>query len=377
VKGVSPSGERPASEADAKRGRESGQGCENTPDRLNQSGSEKGGQAAAARSAARPAALPCLNSHNSGSREQELTLLRANLALGDENWQTCEEIRAGESAARRRAYKLGHDMEGFFTGAGIEHVLMLELTHGHDGPRSLAKKWDRMVKNGALPWLRDWGRIVEPHKSGAAHYHMVVEGPLGMDVRTGFDFDALRQADEAAQRKDWKECAKWTKIYSASAQPWLRAQWRRLKRILPKYGFGTRFRLVPVRTCGTAVAKYVAKYLSKCLGRDLGPEWKGTRRVEWSRKHAYRPRRKVSSQFAWAGLKSGNGPKFRRRVGQMAQILGLENDDLKGLGSLVGTRWAFHWGGYLRGSDEEFARFLEELPFRSQQLIAINRRKRS
>jgi hypothetical protein len=259
-------------------------------------------------------------------------------------------------------------MEGFFKSVGLERVLMLELTHGKDGPKRLARKWDRLSHNGALPWLRDWGRITEPHKSGAAHFHFIVEAPEGIDVRSGFDFNALAMADEAAHARNWPECSKWTKAYSASAHPWLRAQWPRLRTLARRYGFGGRCRLVPVRTCGKAVSHYVSKYLSKCLANDLGPEWKGVRRVEWARKVAFKPRRKVSSQFAWAGIVSGHGPTHRGRIDQIARALGLGVDDMEGLRRVAGPRWAYHWREQLRGTDEEFEIFLKEVPFRARIL---------
>jgi len=293
------------------------------------------------------AALPCRNSHNSGFTAED--------AAG---WKTPEQLESAEGAARRRAFKLRHDMAGFLKAVGLERVLMLELTHGRDGPKQLARKWDRLAKNGGLPWLRDWGCITEPHKSGAAHFHFVIEAPEGLDVRTGFDFAALGRADAAAQARDWAECQRWTKAYSASAHSWLRTQWLRLRTLSRRYGFGGRCRLVPVRTCGEAVAHYVAKYLSKCLANDLGPAWKRVRRVEWARKAGFKPRRKVSSQFAWAGIISGHGRKHRQRLDQIARALGLGPDDMEGLRRVAGPRWAYRWREQLRGTDEEFDHFL-------------------
>lgn len=408
-------GERSASEADAKKDRESvGQTPANpahaavlASDQDSQSGrwgalglggAESGrwganavtdatagiGPAGAARSRAQrgpdgSAGLTCLDSHSSGLSDREP--LSVDLKIEEMDWRDAERLRSAVSAARRRAFKLGHDMVGFFRAVGLNRVMMLELTHGQDGPRRLAKKWDRLAKSGSIPWLRDWGRITEPHKSGAAHFHFVIEAPEGLDVRTGFDFEALRRADEAAQARNWPECARWTKIYAASAHPWLRLQWRRLRMLTRRYGFGGHCRLVPVRTGGEAVAKYVSKYLGKCLGHDLGKEWHGARRVEWSRKAAYKLRRKVSSQFAWAGIVSGNGPKYRGRIGQIARALGLADDDLDGLRRVIGPRWAYHWGPFLRGSDEIFAGFLLEVPLRnflrrSQRKIAHDAKPR-
>ncbi len=79
-------GERPASEADAKRGRESGLQLgtgESAPIR----GCGWGAPGMAARSAAAPAALPCQNSNNSNQKTKRYRLTTVSNWVGVETWE--------------------------------------------------------------------------------------------------------------------------------------------------------------------------------------------------------------------------------------------------------------------------------------------------
>ena len=133
---------------------------------------------------------------------------------------------------------------------GIERLGFLTLTVGD----SVAGRWigvtDRAEAsrrfNSILNRIREryqCGVIVtERHKSGAIHFHLLVV--LSADIRTGFDW-------EAVSRRDYR-----------SASEALRAEWAWWRENQSKYGFG-RHELMPVRTTGEQMGRYVAKYLGK------------------------------------------------------------------------------------------------------------------
>ena len=99
------------------------------------------------------------------------------------------------------------------------------------------------------PIFKAWVHVKERQKRGAWHYHLIVA--LTDDIRTGINFDELNRG-----------------IYS-SAGPFLRSLWNALREKLPDYGFG-RSELLPVRSNGAAMARYVGKYISKHMGASIG-----------------------------------------------------------------------------------------------------------
>ena len=105
---------------------------------------------------------------------------------------------------------------------------------------------------------------------------------LDSDIRTGFDFFAVRDQD-----------------YS-SANKAIRAEWAFWRKTAPKYRFG-RTELMPVRSNSEGIGRYVGKYISKGI-ESRTEQFKGTRLVEYSRKA------KIAStrfQFVTEGLLSG------------------------------------------------------------------------
>lgn len=159
---------------------------------------------------------------------------------------------------------------------GIERLGFLTLTVGD----SVAGRWvgvtDRAEAsrrfNSILNRIREryhCGVIVtERHKSGAIHFHLLVV--LSDDIRTGFDW-------EAVSRRDYR-----------SASDALRAEWAWWRENQGKYGFG-RHELMPVRTTGEQIGRYVAKYLGKSWSERTADD-KGGRCVryfgKWDRQGA-------------------------------------------------------------------------------------------
>jgi len=115
---------------------------------------------------------------------------------------------------------------------------------------------------------------------------------------------------------------------------------------LPKYGFG-RSELLPVKSCGAAMAEYVGKYLSKPA--DVPEDWGRFRRVEYH--HGGEPWRTSTCQRAAVG-----GVSWVWRTGLKAYCEGhrvTEGD----LADRLGPRWAWKLkGDVFHSFVEAFAR---------------------
>jgi len=91
-----------------------------------------------------------------------------------------------------------------------------------------------------------WVRERQP-RTGSWHAHCVVN--VGWDIKTGFPFDQVQ------------------KRFYANVDPRLREQWKLLREMAEKYGFG-RTELLPLKASGPSCARYLVKYLVKVRGSD-------------------------------------------------------------------------------------------------------------
>lgn len=219
---------------------------------------------------------------------------------------------------------------------GVEKLGFLTLTVGD----SVNGRWvgvsDRAEAsrrfNSILNRIRERYRcgviVTERHKSGAIHFHLLVV--LREDIKTGFDFEAVKNRDYR------------------SASDALRDEWAWWRENQGKYGFG-RHELMPVRTTGEQIGRYVAKYLGKSW-EERAADDKGGRCVRyfgrWSstdakvgppmsaRHGAVTPRacawRECMKQIQWAtryhglelnegNIKDYNGPRWAWRATQQIQ----------------------------------------------------------
>jgi len=359
-------GERPASESDAKKGRESGLRCELTPDRPIQSGSGEGEQADAARSAARPAALPCLSSNNYPKCAYSLrkTVVTYQGIPGSAREVTCKAFfgesggldREGRdwlvekdgvtwsnwgaretSAEAKRAFALRNNLKSFFDHYGRDHCAFFTLSPlpGTE-PKELAGRFNDARKR-EFGWMLSYVRVLEPRRDGTAHHHYAVATKFDMHPDL-FDWAAFKVAQEQAPRRGTPPGPLFAEMrgrYSSSATPELRDCWKENKAVSKAYGLG-RVEMLPIRTCAVAMGHYVGKYLASGT-HYRNAKWKGARRVEYDRKESLLWK-SCGSAF---GFVSEGSREWRKRVDEMAMAACVERDDTVGFRRTFGRTWAY------------------------------------
>lgn len=236
--------------------------------------------------------LPCLNSNN-----------------------YTEPLLTG--GQRRTAYALTQNVGLMVQQYGVERVGFLTLTfRDHVTDIREAQRRYRSLQTHILAGrYADAVCVVERQKSGRIHFHLLVA--LSVDIRTGFDF-------EAVNRSDYR-----------SANSWLRSEWAFWRRTAPLYGFG-RTELMPVKSTVEGIAKYVGKYIAKHIDSRREDD-KGARLVRYSN-----GARRCGSRFAWTGAKS---KLWRRKLEQFAirhKCYSFEN-----LRERFGANWAYRLSEYI------------------------------
>ena len=237
--------------------------------------------------------------------------------------QKSSNSTGGASAHHRKAAAaLAWNVAAMVERNGLERVGFLTVTPpDHVTDRA---EWQRRWNSLATHVLRrrypDWMRVVERMKSGRIHAHCLVA--LDVDIRTGFDFDAIGRGD------------------FRSANPELRAEWSFLRSTLPRYGFG-RHELLPIRTTSAGMANYVGKYIAKHLGARPESD-KGWRLVAYGS-----PARVARTRFSWAMQQRAYQWRLGCRVlaGMVENSRGLRAGSLTaaGLAHVLGKRWSYEW----------------------------------
>lgn len=222
----------------------------------------------------------------------------------------------------KTAFALRMNAERMIKEDGLECCGFLTLTVGdQNGGRFVQVKdsaeASKRVNNLNRRVLKDLFEraiiVTERHKSGAVHFHVLGTLRGKPDIRTGFDFDQVKQRDYRA-------------VPAA-----LRDIWAMLRERLPEYGFG-RAELTPIRKTGESVASYVSKYIEKNVYARL-PEDKGkklVRYIGWDKKHL------KPNEFGWAGPKAVAWRAKTRATAALANITEPEQ-----AAEALGPRWAF------------------------------------
>ena len=230
-----------------------------------------------------------------------ITEVKVQVKLPGSSRKMAEVIRL---EVERLAREYGVEKLGFLTLSFPDAVF--SISEAQRRYHSLLTNFlSKHFKGGIVVWERfDHG----------IHWHILVVA--GEDIRTGFDFEAVK-------RRDYR-----------SASHYLRAMWATLRVVLPEYEFG-RHELLPVRTVAEAIGRYLGKYIAKHCECKLDID-RGARIVRFF--GCAKSGRVASAQFAWA---NGRARIWRLGVGAFAEHFGVTWSDLSRIG---GARWAFHLG---------------------------------
>lgn len=251
-----------------------------------------------------PVSLPCLSFSNNSTEIPQFV---------STNW-------------RKGAFLLGESVRQLSGRFGLHRLGFLTLTFRDDvqcpieARRRLNSLMTHVIK------VRYPGSICvfERQKSGRIHFHLIVVLPV--DIRTGFDFEAV----EAGNYR--------------SANKALRAEWAFWRSTAKKYGFG-RTELMPIRSNTEAIARYVGKYLGKGFGLREARD-KGVRRV------SYGGVARVGTCNVQL-LNSGTR-LWRSKVAIFAAMVQAAHprsriSSLADLGRVLGPRWAFRHREFIQG----------------------------
>jgi hypothetical protein len=221
-------------------------------------------------------------------------------------------------AVAKTAFALQVNVQEAVGRWGLERTGFLTLTfadHVTD-PREAQRRMNSLTTNVLRPRYGEAIRVMERQESGRIHYHLLIK--LGVDIRTGFDFDAIKKRD----------------YRSASAA--LRAEWAFWRRTAKLYGFG-RTELLPIKSTAEGVGRYVGKYISKHF-RVREEADKGVRLV------SYIGPRVATVKFAWAGPR---GRAWREALGALVRDLAamkqIDAASVEAMRRRYGKNWAWNW----------------------------------
>jgi len=279
-----------------------------------------------------------------------------------------KRLSAASSRDRKTCFALIENLKEFVARYGREHCAFWTITSPDEcDPKEFARRWNSFLANHGR-FIVDYGRVLEPQDNGKPHYHLVVAVKWDMKP-DAFNWDAsIGAAFEYRYNGRTPRHKELTAMYSASAAEQTRKKWAYLRRVLPKYKLG-RSEFLPIRSVGEAIAKYVGHYLDAGL-KLRKDEWKGCRRVEWSRRTKIR--RIQVNGFAFAnftlnkktGVYGTGGPRriWRERCDTiLAAMHGEQEEDVD---IILGKKWRWKYREQLTGSQDVFDHWLEHtLPF--------------
>jgi hypothetical protein len=250
----------------------------------------------------RAAALPCLYSNNCTD------------GCDDNDGKPVPAFNKLQGAHRKTAWVLAYEIQQLATRFGLEKLGFLTLTFADQvrDIREAQRRFHSLCTHVLKARYRRGIGVWERQRSGAVHFHLVEV--LDVDIRTGFDFEAIK-------RRDYR-----------SASPFLRSEWKFWREIAPVYGFG-RTELLPVISTAEGIARYVGSYVKEHV-EHRAIEDKGARVVRFI---GFTPdTRTASNRFSW---NTPGGWLWRHKLAVFCQAVGVKTtDDLR---DILGPRWAY------------------------------------
>lgn len=273
-------------------------------------------------------ALPCLFSNNSTEPDSGCGLSeRLEYAQGMASESSSLHVVGGlklSQQQKKSASALAWNVKHFVGQFGLEHVGFLTLTFPDDvkSPKEAQRRFNSLRTHVLAERYRAHIRVLERHKSGRIHYHLLIA--VASDIRSGADFDAFAVGDYR------------------SASRALRDEWAFWRATAPVYGFG-RTELLPIKSTAEGIGRYVGKYIGKHLGQRR-PGDKGVRLVEYSR-----GARMASTRFGW---NTPGAAAWRRKVRLFASVMaeGMHSPEpvpFRSFTAVFGPRWAYHFRDFI------------------------------
>lgn len=225
---------------------------------------------------------------------------------------------------------------------GIERVGLLTLSFGvlgsgkgseetkvlREQAKDLAfvqKRWHSFASNIVTKRYKDWICVLETHKDGVWHFHVVVATEA--DIRTGTNIEVLSNYRLPFYMRRGKHLRNEA----------LAAEWTALRAACCKYKFG-RVELLPVKKTGEAVAYYLTGYLFKTT-RQLPPGSRN-RLVRYSRTLSQR----LTMRFS---INSLGNLIARTRLKMAAGMLHFR--EYADFADYFGPRWHYYLGDIIAG----------------------------
>ena len=252
------------------------------------------------------------------------------------------------SAVARKAETLYANLSSLIARVGIERVGFVTLTTADNctGRKESFRRYRAFDAGLLRPNGVESICVPERQRRGAIHFHLAAAFPW--DVRSGFDFAALRNA-AAIKREHYlgggqwtpgklDEFKRWEGIYIKSANQRLRQWWRDVREFNEKResaGFG-RCETLPVLSNAAALARYVGAYVTTATGTRQ-PCDKRMRTVRYRLSE-----RTATCRWTW---QDGNGRMFRKGIELLESIHGVDSVEFD---RLYTARWKWRWRRIIR-----------------------------
>jgi hypothetical protein len=205
-------------------------------------------------------------------------------------------------------FALKINVENFIKSFGVNSVCMLTITAVGEAAQSMQafqKQWNSFATGALRDRYAGYVMVMERSAKDRVHAHLLI--PIGshvngqwagVDVRTGYDWNAVK-------------CRNY-----ASASSAIKEEWKWLREKVPAYGFGSWVHMEPLKTNALAVSKYVSKYIGKHVSKRLRAD-QGARLVRYSR-----ARNAATCKFSFV---SPSSFLWRRKQSLVAEKLGVSN----------------------------------------------------
>lgn len=290
---------------------------------------------------------PCQYRHNCPGEDdlQERTEVDSLLA----------KARTVGGSHRKTAYALKENVGSIVREAGVQNCVFFTPTLANkDGsppdPTRAQACWRKMEKiigeefpGGGVRILERGGRTLR------LHYHVLLD--VKCDVRTGYDFQGSRAAQERSKRAKWA-------LHPSANENLVKVEGT-LRAVARRAGFGQIFHCEPVRSETEAIKAYLSKYICKHVGQRLVAD-KGRRLVGYFGDAVGHRDLPSATAFAFGGslVERVNGQRrpnwrngfawlWRQKAGKYFKRLGIDSMDTAK--EKFGPKWAhLHMEGVRR-----------------------------